>query len=76
MTNHRATANDVLNEYLQRSRGTSTQWSYVDEYSSTATISDAFRELAYHWQVFKIGDWIVSDDTDNPLEPIGIEEII
>lgn len=75
MTNHRTTANDVLNEYFQHSRGTATQWSYIDDCQSTETISDAFRELAYRWKIFK-DDWIVSDDTNNPVKPIGIEEII
>lgn len=77
MTNHRTTANDVLNEYFQHSRGTATQWRYTDDCQSTETISDAFRELAYRWKIFNKDDyWIVSDDTNNPVEPIGIEEII
>ena len=75
MTNHRTTANDVLNEYFQHSRGTATQWSYIDNCQSTETISDAFRELVSRWKIFK-DDWNVSDDMNNLVQPIGIEEII
>ena len=76
MTNHRTTGNDVLNEYFQHSRGTATRWSYMDDCQSTETISDVLRELASRWNIFTTGDWIVSDDTNNPVKPIGIEEII
>lgn len=67
MVNHNA-AKDVLNEYLRSSTRTSTLWSY-NGYQPNVTIS-------FTWNDFIYGNWIISDDTDNPLEPIGIEEII
>ena len=65
MVNH-STAKDILDEYLQSSTRAST-WSY-NGYQPNVTMPA--------WNDFIYGNWIVSDDTDNPLEPIGIEEII
>lgn len=67
MVNHNA-AKDALNEYLRSSTRTSTLWSY-NGYQPNVTISPTWNDFIY-------GNWIVSDDTDNPLEPIGIDEII
>ena len=58
---------DLARKYIHRLREESHSWKNC-EISWEREFINRFETM--------IGDWIVVDDTANPLEPIGIDEII
>lgn len=60
---------DLVREYIHRRREESRSWKNRDISLQELEFRNRFETMIY-------GNWIVVDDTANPLEPIGIEEII
>lgn len=59
---------DLVRKYIHRRREESRSWKNCEISSRELEFRNRFKTM--------IGDWIVVDDTANPLEPIGIDEII
>ena len=60
---------DLVRKYIHRRREESRSWKNCE-------ISLQELEFRNRFETMIHGDWIVVDDTANPLEPIGIDEII
>lgn len=60
---------DLVRKYIHRRHEESHSWENCEISLRELEFRNRFEKMIY-------GNWIVVDDTANPLKPIGIEEII